>query len=65
MKLQRADNINMEASKVEVQPSASIWKLVILAMGFVMATLDTTVVNVAIADIQSSLEINRFCCKDF
>ncbi|ALC54726.1 MFS transporter [Bacillus cereus] len=58
MKLQRADNINTEASKVEVQSSTSIWKLVILAMGFVMATLDTTVVNVAIADIQSSLEIN-------
>lgn len=58
MKSQRTDNITMEAYKIKAQPIASAWKLVILAMGFVMATLDTTVVNVAIADIQNSLEIN-------
>lgn len=58
MKLQHTDKINMGTSKNEAQLSASIWKLVILAMGFVMATLDTTVVNVAIADIQNSLEIS-------
>ncbi|GIN87909.1 methylenomycin A resistance protein [Heyndrickxia sporothermodurans] len=58
MKLQHTDKINMGTSKNEAQLSASIWNLVILAMGFVMATLDTTVVNVAIADIQNSLEIS-------
>ncbi|HDR7949886.1 MFS transporter [Bacillus sp. 22475] len=58
MKLQRTDDINLEASEIQTQSSTGIWKLVVLAMGFVMATLDTTVVNVAIADIQNSLEIS-------
>ncbi|MFJ8221229.1 MFS transporter [Bacillus cereus] len=58
MKLQRTDDINLEASEIQTQSSTGIWKLVFLAMGFVMATLDTTVVNVAIADIQNSLEIS-------
>ncbi|PEA80266.1 MFS transporter [Bacillus pseudomycoides] len=58
MKLQRTEDINLEASEIQTQSSTGIWKLVVLAMGFVMATLDTTVVNVAIADIQNSLEIS-------
>ncbi|MGG0763493.1 MFS transporter [Bacillus paramycoides] len=58
MKLQRTDDIDLQASEIQTQSSTGIWKLVVLAMGFVMATLDTTVVNVAIADIQNSLEIS-------
>ncbi|PFI78897.1 MFS transporter [Bacillus cereus] len=58
MKLQRTEDINLETSEIQTQSSTGIWKLVVLAMGFVMATLDTTVVNVAIADIQNSLEIS-------
>ncbi len=34
------------------------WRLVALAMGFVMATLDVTVVNVAVAEIQQTLKIS-------
>ncbi|WP_459503324.1 MFS transporter [Bacillus sp. C1] len=37
--------------------SSSILTLLALAMGFIMATLDVTVVNVAIADIQTSFHI--------
>lgn len=52
MSLQSTKEISVEES------SPSIWTLVALAMGFVMATLDATVVNVAGANIQDNLKIS-------
>src|ERR1700730_654945 len=39
----------------KVQPAAALWPLITLAVGFVMAMLDVTVVNVGLSSIQHSL----------
>lgn len=43
---------------VSLEPTQSIWKLFILALGFLMATLDVTIINVAIPEVRQSLSIN-------
>ncbi|WP_379969200.1 MFS transporter [Ectobacillus sp. sgz5001026] len=51
-------NINTNtATKQQLELSSDIWILIALALGFFMATLDVTVVTVAVADIQNKLNM--------
>ncbi|MCC2507988.1 MFS transporter [Bacillus cereus] len=58
MTIQETDNNRAELLKTHTRTISDIWILVSLAMGFIMATLDVTVVNVAVADIQEKLQIS-------
>ncbi|WP_442857388.1 MFS transporter [Bacillus sp. FJAT-42315] len=56
--MQGVNNNKAEIQHTQPHTHSDIWILVALAMGFVMATLDVTVVNVAVADIQEKLQIS-------
>ena len=56
-KLEAISEINSHAATIKAQ-SQSSWKLIVLALGFLMATLDITIINVAVPKIQQSLEVN-------
>lgn len=58
MTIQETDNNRAELLKTHTRTISDIWILISLAMGFIMATLDVTVVNVAVADIQEKLQIS-------
>ncbi|TCW47581.1 DHA2 family methylenomycin A resistance protein-like MFS transporter [Bacillus thuringiensis] len=58
MTIQETNNSGTDLLKTQTRATSDIWILVSLAMGFIMATLDVTVVNVAIADIQEKLQIS-------
>lgn len=55
---QHSTNDYVKFLEPKVVSSSDIWKLLTLALGFVMATLDATVVNVAGASIQQKLNMN-------
>jgi MFS transporter, DHA2 family, methylenomycin A resistance protein len=57
MTLQRASDLQTDTPRLQTNSSTGMATLVALAMGFVMATLDVTVVNVAAADLQNKLDI--------
>jgi MFS transporter, DHA2 family, methylenomycin A resistance protein len=57
MTLQRTPDLQTDTPKLQTKSSTGMATLVALAMGFVMATLDVTVVNVAVADMQDKLDI--------
>ena len=45
---------------VQTEEKSSIIILIALAMGFIMATLDVTVVNVAVVNIQETLGLTLY-----
>src|ERR1700693_4341831 len=47
--------VHPKANKVQPAAGAGLWPLITLAVGFVMAMLDVTVVNVGLSSIQRSL----------
>lgn len=58
MTMPKTNNVSTVAPKPQSQSASDVWTLVALAMGFVMATLDVTIVNVAVADIQDKLALS-------